>query len=55
MNENIPVYGIQNERANEFQTLEKDFKRGISKHPPKQLRIREEDVIQTDRMSVAST
>ena len=36
---NLPVYGIEKEKLQDFTTTEKDFKRGISKFPPKHLRI----------------
>ena len=55
MNENLPIYGIQSERTNLFHTLEKDFKRGVSKFPPKHFRIECENVIVGSRPSVAST
>ena len=55
MSENVPVYGIEKERTAEFTTLEKEYKRGFSRHPPKQFRLECENVIQSSRPSTVST
>ena len=55
MSENVPVYGIVKERTAEFTTLEKEYKRGFSRHPPKQFRLECENVIQSSRPSTVST
>lgn len=34
MNDNLPIYGVEKDRTNEFMTIEKDMKRGVSKMPP---------------------
>ena len=47
LNDNLPVFGIQKDKLAEFTTLEKDFKRGISKFPPQQFRLMEENVLAT--------
>jgi hypothetical protein len=36
---------VPNKTLNDFTTTEKDMKRGTSRYPPKQFRIKEEDVI----------
>ena len=54
MNQNLPIYGVEKDRTNEFMTIEKDMKRGISRMPPSMLRLFTEDVIASDSSSKAS-
>jgi len=42
---NLPIFGVQSANLSEFTTTEKDAKRGVSKFPPVQYRLREEDVL----------
>ena len=43
--QNLPVFGIQKPNLREFTTTEKDMKRGVSRYPPLQFRLREEDLM----------
>ena len=43
--ENLPIFGIQKDKLADFTTVEKDFKRGISRFPPTEYRLAEEDVV----------
>mgnify|MGYP003340512854 CR=1 FL=1 len=42
---NLPIFGAPATNLSQFTTTEKDSKRGISKFPPVQYRLREEDVL----------
>ena len=42
---NLPIYGIQNTNLRDYTTTEKDMKRGVSRMPPSQLRLHEEDIM----------
>lgn len=45
MQVNIPIFGVQKANLREFTTTEKDMKRGYSRFPPTQFRLKEEDLI----------
>ncbi len=45
MQVNIPIFGVQKPNLREFTTTEKDMKRGQSKYPPAQFRLKEEDIV----------
>lgn len=42
---NLPIFGVEKSTLQEFTTTEKDVKRGQSRFPPVQFRLREEDVL----------
>lgn len=42
---NLPIFGVDQSNLSQFTTTEKDMKRGQSKFPPSQFRLREEDVL----------
>lgn len=42
---NLPIFGVTKPKLQEFTTTEKDMKRGTSKFPPLQFRLKEEDVV----------
>lgn len=42
---NLPIFGIQKNNLREFTTTEKDMKRFVSRFPPSQFRMREEDLM----------
>jgi len=42
---NLPIFGIQKSNLREFTTTEKDMKKLISKFPPAQFRLKDEDVL----------
>lgn len=42
---NLPIFGVDKSNLSQFTTTEKDMKRGQSKFPPSQFRLREEDVL----------
>jgi hypothetical protein len=44
-NHNLPIFGIEKPNLNDFTTTEKDMKRGVSRFPPSQMRIKSEDLI----------
>jgi hypothetical protein len=55
---NLPIYGIKNKDLKEFQTTERDVKKGISRIPMQIARLVDEDIMQetnpTGDMSSAS-
>lgn len=48
MKDNLAIYGIDKATLTDFTTTEKDMKRGVSKYPPTQLRLKQEDLIKVD-------
>lgn len=42
---NLPIFGVDSSNLTQFTTTEKDAKRGQSRFPPNQFRLREEDVL----------
>jgi hypothetical protein len=42
---NLPIYGIKHKDLKEFQTTQRDVKKGISRVPMKIARIYEEDIL----------
>lgn len=46
--ENLPIFGIEKSNLYDFTTLEKDFKKGISKYPPSHFRLACENLLVTD-------
>ena len=42
---NLPIYGIKNKDLKEFQTTERDVKKGISRIPMQIARLVEEDIM----------
>ena len=49
---NLPIYGIPKINLRDFTTTEKDMKRGQSRFPPDQFRLKEEDLIR-ERLDTA--
>lgn len=45
MHTNLPIFGIQKTNLREFTTTEKDMKKLISKFPPSQFRLKDEDIV----------
>jgi hypothetical protein len=45
MSKNLPIFGIDKNNLVDFTTTEKDMKRGTSRFPPKELRIKSEDIM----------
>jgi hypothetical protein len=45
MQENLPVFGIEKSSLSNFTTTEKDMKRGTSRFPPAQYRLKSEDIL----------
>lgn len=43
--ENLPIFGIDKSHLTDFTTTEKDAKRGVSRFPPSQFRLRTEDLL----------
>ena len=41
----MPVFGVDRNNLSEFTTTEKDAKRGQSRFPPTQFRLKEEDLL----------
>lgn len=44
--QNLPVFGIPKDSLVQFTTLEKDMKKGITRFPPSQFRLMEEDILE---------
>ena len=42
---NLPIFGIPSQNLRAYTTTEKDMKKGYSRFPPNELRIKEEDLI----------
>lgn len=45
MSMNLPIFGIQKGNLKEFATTEKDAKKLISRFPPAQFRLKDEDIV----------
>jgi len=45
---NLPIFAVTNKTLTDFTTTEKDKKRGVSRFPPKQFRIKDEDIIKEE-------
>mgnify|MGYP003344266741 CR=1 FL=1 len=45
-NKNVPIYGVQSKDLKDFTTTEKDIKKGISRFPLENQRVRSEDLPQ---------
>lgn len=55
MSENLPIFGIEKSNLTDFTTTEKDMKRGVSRFPPSQFRLKQEDIIFTASTASPST
>ena len=45
---NLPIFAVTNKTLTDFTTTEKDKKRGVSRFPPRQFRIKDEDIIKEE-------
>lgn len=55
MKSNLPIFGIAKDKLLEFTTLEKDFKRGLSRFPPPHLILPEENVLSVEEVEAAAS
>lgn len=46
---NLPIFGVEKNNLVDFTTTEKDKKRGQSRFPPVQFRLKEENVLKDER------
>jgi hypothetical protein len=42
---NLPIFGIEKSDLRDFTTTEKDMRKGTSKYPPMQFRLKQEDLL----------
>jgi hypothetical protein len=47
-NKNVPIYGVQSKDLKDFTTTEKDLKKGISRFPLENQRVRSEDLLKIE-------
>lgn len=45
MSINLPIFGIEKTELRDFTTTERDMKKGLSKYPPPQYRLKGEDLM----------